>query len=255
MLRPERALLLPLMVCLIVSPGSSAFQAAVILALIGLAAVALGLHLRRLKAAERLLTQRLAETSAQLAAANRQLELHATTDPLTQLANHRRFSEFLDLEWPRALRERSSIALLLIDVDLFKPFNDKHGHQKGDACLRRVAAVIGSRVKRTSDLAARYGGEEFAVLLTGAEEDGALSVADWIRTEVAKQRIPHGASTVSPYVTVSIGVAIIAPLGGGPPERLIEDADAALDRAKQLGRNAVIASSSALRAREKPALE
>jgi len=248
-------LLLPLMVCLIVSPGSPEFQTIVIVAMIALVAVALAFHLRRLKAAQRLLVLRLTEMSAELAAANHRLELHATTDPLTQLATRRRLSEFLDLEWPRALRDRTSIALLLIDVDAFKPFNDKHGHEAGDTCLRRVAAVIGSRVKRTSDLAARYGGEEFAVVLTGADEKGALGVADWIRTEIAQKRIPHGASTVSPYVTVSIGVAIVAPLGGGPPERLMADASAALDRAKQLGRNAVISSSSALRAKEGSALE
>jgi diguanylate cyclase (GGDEF)-like protein len=243
MLRPDRALLLPLVVCLIdFSPASRTVQAAAILTMIALGAGAFTVRLRRLKAAERLLILRLTEMSAELAAANRRLELLATTDELTHLANRRRFSEFLDQEWHRATRDRSSIALLMIDVDFFKRYNDTHGHQAGDDCLRRVAAVIGGRVKRSSDLAARYGGEEFAVVLSGAGEEGALSVAHWIRGEIEKQQIPHGTSAVSDSVTVSVGLAVTTPAAGLSPESLIAAADAALYRAKELGRNAVIAA-------------
>ena len=167
-----------------------------------------------------------------------------STDALTQLASRQRFSQFLDDEWLRAVRDHAPVALLMIDVDFFQRFNETRGPQAGDACLRRVAAVLAGRVKRTSDLAARYGGEEFAVILSGAEEEGALVVAHWIRAEVEKQHIPHGASSVSESVTVSIGVAVSAPPPRGSPERLIAAAEAALDRAKELGRNAVIASSS-----------
>jgi two-component system cell cycle response regulator len=162
-----------------------------------------------------------------------------TVDPLTQLANRRRFLAFLEQEWHFGIRERTSLALLMLDVDFFERFNDAHGGPAGDDCLRRVAAVLTGRVKRTSDLVARYGGEEFAVILAGAEEAGALSVAHWIRGAVERQAIPHGASSVSDYVTVSIGVAAVAPVDGGSPERLIAAADAALLRAKELGRNAV----------------
>jgi diguanylate cyclase (GGDEF)-like protein len=175
------------------------------------------------------------------------LELLLTTDALTQLSTRRRFSEFLGQEWHRGIRDQTSIALLMIDVDFFKRFNDTHGSQAGDNCLRRVAAVITGRVKRASDLAARYGGEEIVVVLSGAEEEGALSVAHWIRGEIERQQIPHGASDVSDYVTVSIGVAVVVPVAGVTPESLILAADAALDRAKELGRNAVIAAAGGRR--------
>ena len=161
------------------------------------------------------------------------------TDALTQLADRRRFSDFLEQEWQLGIREETSIALLMLDVDFFSRFNDTHGTAAADDCLRRIAGVLTGRVKRPSDLVARYGGEEFAVVLAGAEEAGALSVAHWIRGEVENQAIPHGASSVSDYVTVSIGVAAVAPIDGGSPERLIAAADAALFRAKELGRNAV----------------
>jgi diguanylate cyclase (GGDEF)-like protein len=165
--------------------------------------------------------------------------LRLTVDELTQLSNRRRFSEFLEAEWQLGIRERTSLALLMLDVDFFERFNETHGRPAGDECLRRVAAVLTGRVKRASDLVARYGGEEFAVVLAGAEEAGALSVAHWLRGEVERQAIPHGGSSVSDYVTVSIGVASVAPVDGGSPERLIAAAGAALSRAKELGRNAV----------------
>ena len=221
------------------------FKAVVVFAMIGAGAAAFAWRIRRMKAAERVLILRVTEATAELAAANRRLELLATTDALTGLANRRRFSEFLDHEFQRAAREHAPFALLMLDVDFFKRFNDTRGHQAGDECLRRVAAVIGGRIKRSSDLAARYGGEEFAVILSGADEDGATSVARFIRAEIEKQQIAHGASSVSDYVTVSIGVAIAAPAAGGSPERLMAEADAALYRAKALGRNTVAASSTA----------
>jgi diguanylate cyclase (GGDEF)-like protein len=246
MLRPDRVLLSPLVVCLLdFSLTDRTLQAIVIavMAVIGVAAFARRVH--RLKAAERLLILRLTEMSAELAAANRRLELRASTDDLTQLPNRRRFVEFLDQEWLRAAREPASVALLMIDVDFFKRYNDRHGHQAGDECLRRVAAVIAARIKRTSDLAARYGGEEFAVVLSGADEDGARGVAEWIRAEIEKQEIPHGGSSVSDFVTVSIGLSVAAPCLGARVDSLVGAADAALYRAKELGRNAIIAGSAA----------
>jgi diguanylate cyclase (GGDEF)-like protein len=161
-------------------------------------------------------------------------------DELTQLATRQRFGEFLELEWRRATAGTTSVALLMLDVDFFKPYNDTRGRLAGDECLRRVARVIAGRVRRPSDLVARYGGEEFAVILAGAEEAGALGVAHWIRARIEDQSIPHGASSVSEYVTVSIGVGVMVPALGGSPERLIADAGSALSRAKELGRNAVI---------------
>lgn len=253
---PHRVLLLPLVVCLIDIPSiSQNLQTGILLATILFGGAWFAMRLRHLKAVERQLLLRMTEISAELDAVNERFELQATTDALTRLANRRRFAEFLDREWARAVRDRASIALLRVEVDFFKRFNEAHGHQVGDECLRRIADVVGTRVKRTSDLAARYSTDAFAVVLAGAQEAGALSVADWIRSEIEKQRIPHGASSVSDYVTVSIGVASAAPVAGGWPERLVEDAAAALHRAKELGRNAVIASSSALRAKETAALE
>lgn len=167
-----------------------------------------------------------------------------TTDGLTQLATRRRFSQFLDQEWQLGLRDQTPVAVLILDVDFFKRFNDTNGAPAGDECLRRVAAVLTGRVRRASDLVARYGGEEFAVVLAGAEEAGALSVAHWLRGAVEAQAIPHGASSVSEYVTVSIGVAAVVPIDGGSPDRLITRAGAALYRAKELGRNAVIGAGA-----------
>jgi diguanylate cyclase (GGDEF)-like protein len=246
MLRSSHVLVLPLVVCLFdFTTISSRIETGVLVALVAITVGLITLRVRRLKAAERQLILRLTEMSAELAAANRRLELLVTTDALTGLANRRRFSEFLDQEWHRAVRDQTSVALLMLDVDFFKRFNDTRGHQAGDECLRRVAAVIGGRVKRSSDLAARYGGEEFAVVLSGAEEAGALSVAHWIRREIEAQQIPHGGSSVSDHVTVSIGVAVVTPGAGTPPESLTAAADAALYRAKELGRNAVIAAAGA----------
>jgi len=245
MLRSDRVLLSPLVVCLADLSLTSRTLQALVIAVLGIVGVAaFALRLRRLKAAERLLVLRLTEMSAELAAANRRLELLASTDDLTHLPNRRRFVEFLDQEWLRAAREPSSVAPLMIDVDFFKRYNDQHGHQAGDECLRRVAAVIAARIKRTSDLAARYGGEEFAVVLSGADEDGARGVAEWIRAEIEAQQIPHGGSPVSDYVTVSIGLSVAAPCLAARVESLVGGADAALYRAKELGRNAIIAGSA-----------
>jgi diguanylate cyclase (GGDEF)-like protein len=248
MLRSNRVLLSPLVVCLLdfrlTNRTLQTFAVAAIAIMAVAGVVAFALRLRRLKIAERLLMLRLTEMSAELAAANRRLELRASTDELTQLPNRRRFVEFLEQEWLRAEREPCSVALLMIDVDFFKRYNDRHGHQAGDDCLRRVAAVIAARVKRTSDLAARYGGEEFAVVLSGADEDGARGVAEWIRAEIESQQIPHGGSSVSDFVTVSVGVSVAAPCLGARVDSLVGAADAALYRAKELGRNAIIAASA-----------
>jgi diguanylate cyclase (GGDEF)-like protein len=199
------------------------------------------LRVRRLQQAELILTARMGEATAELAAANRRLEELATIDELTQLTNRRRFSEVLEQEWQRATRERIPLGMLMLDVDCFKRYNDTYGHQAGDSCLQRVAAVLASRARRPSDLAARYGGEEFAVVLPGADEAGVMAVGEWIRAEVERQRIPHGASLAGDVVTVSVGAAVARPAPGAEPAALVAAADAALYRAKEGGRNAVIA--------------
>jgi two-component system chemotaxis family response regulator WspR len=165
-------------------------------------------------------------------------------DNLTGLASRRRFAEFLGQDWRRADDEQSSIAVLLLDVDFFDLYNSTRGREAGDACLKRIAAVIGGRVKRASDLVARYGEDRFAVVLAGADAAGVQGVGEWLRAEVENQMIPHGASRVSEYVTVSVGFAVMTPRAGARAELLLARAEAALATAKELGRNAVVAGSS-----------
>jgi diguanylate cyclase (GGDEF)-like protein len=168
-----------------------------------------------------------------------QLKRLARYDGLTDLANHRTFYEVFQKEWSVAMREKKPLALIALDIDFFKAYNDSKGHQEGDDCLRRVAAAIRAHSKRPADLAARTGGEEFFLLLPGTERDGALSLAESTRQAVQDLAIPHPASPVAPVVTVSIGVAATVPEGGKDANRFIALADQALYRAKHLGRNRV----------------
>lgn len=177
--------------------------------------------------------------------ANRRLEALAGQDGLTGLANRRTFDDALSMEHRRASRERSRLALLMIDVDWFKAFNDRYGHPAGDECLKRVSRAIEATLPRPGDMVARFGGEEFAVLLPNTDEAGAALVADRIRRAVLALAIEHDACP-SLVVTISAGVAAVAPNGfDADVETLVERADRALYRAKHLGRN-VVACASAL---------
>lgn len=169
-------------------------------------------------------------------------------DALTGLASRRRFAQFLGQDWRRAGDEQSSIAVILLDVDFFDAYNRTLGREAGDACLQRIAGAIAGRVKRSSDLVARYRGDRFAVVLAGAEEAGVKGVAEWLRAEIESYMIPHGASSVSDYVTMSVGFAVITPRADARAEVLVASAAAALAVAKELGRNAVVAGSSVARA-------
>ncbi len=132
----------------------------------------------------------------------------------------------------------------MLDIDYFKRFNDALGHQQGDGCLREVAASLRAGLKRDSDLVARYGGEEFAVILPETGPEGALQVADRLRTQVEALGIPHPTSGVYPQVTISLGVATAYPSrGGGSTADLITSADRALYEAKEGGRNQVRAGA------------
>ena len=180
-----------------------------------------------------------AELYQQLQAANQKLERLATSDALTQLANRRRFDQYLEMEWRRQAREQTPLSLILCDIDSFKNYNDTYGHQGGDECLRQVAGAIGDAVKRPSDLVARYGGEEFAVILPNTKINGALQVAEHIRVKIAALQVPHAGSQVSQYVTVSLGVASIVPASESGTEILIAAADQALYEAKAQGRDRI----------------
>jgi diguanylate cyclase (GGDEF)-like protein len=175
----------------------------------------------------------------QLETANQLLQHVSATDGLTGVANRRQFDGILDVEWARASRSRSWMALIMLDIDFFKYYNDTYGHQAGDACLKTVASILIGNIHRPEDMVARYGGEEFAIVLPGTELDGASTVADRIRARVESVQIVHARSEVSEYVTLSVGVAAAIPRMGDSPATLIAAADKALYQAKQTGRNRV----------------
>lgn len=175
-----------------------------------------------------------------------QLAALASTDTLTGLANRRAFDEAIAAEWKRAKRDRRPLSLILLDIDRFKPFNDTYGHIAGDMALFSVATAISACLNRTGDLAARYGGEELTVLLPGTGRDGALVLADRIRSEIARLDIPHIRNTPSGVLTISGGVATFYPderAGLAQPPDLVAAADRALYAAKDSGRNTVRAAA------------
>ena len=161
----------------------------------------------------------------------------AHIDSLTGVANRRHFDIFLYQEWRRAQRGSWPIAMLMVDVDFFKLYNDIYGHQYGDQCLRSIAEAINKSIHRPSDLVVRYGGEEFAVVLPNTPLNGAIIVAEEIRQAVAALFIEHNKSTVAHYVTVSLGVAVMQPGQDNHLDELVHAADEALYKAKDSGRN------------------
>jgi diguanylate cyclase (GGDEF)-like protein len=160
-------------------------------------------------------------------------------DPLTELANRREFDRRLELEWGRARRESRPLALILVDLDYFKDYNDLYGHQAGDVCLQRIAGILRSIPQRSSDLAARLGGEEFGVLLPGTTITDAAELAEQMRTVVLELNLPHASSSVSSVVSASFGVAAALPASQDEPAALFANADGALYEAKKKGRNRV----------------
>jgi diguanylate cyclase (GGDEF)-like protein/PAS domain S-box-containing protein len=172
------------------------------------------------------------------------LEALATEDGLTGLANRRCFDERLLEEWNRAYREKTSLSLLLIDVDQFKTYNDELGHPAGDACLRAVARVLAAQAHRVSDLAARYGGEEFALLLPNTDAAGCARIGESVRRALREACIPHAHNLPSRRVTVSLGGAICRPGNdrSAGHASLIEAADRALYAAKDGGRDRLVMS-------------
>lgn len=181
------------------------------------------------------------------------LHQQATTDPLTGLANRRRFDEAVEAEWRRATRTRKPLALLFFDADRFKLYNDTYGHGRGDLCLIALAKAIRVASGRSGDLAARYGGEEFVLMLPGIDATGAQAVAERVRAALHAEAIPHSGNTPFGVVTVSIGVAIAHP-GMAPSSvaELVQAADRALYAAKAGGRNRVVLASDAIPARPEP---
>ncbi len=167
------------------------------------------------------------------------LERHANIDGLTDIPNRRRFDEALAGEWRRAQREDKPLALILLDVDHFKRYNDNYGHGEGDLCLRRIARALCDTLTRPGDLCARYGGEEFAAILPGTDLDGALNIAERLRQNILRLGIPHAGNAPLDIASVSIGCACARPSTGGYPRRLLDLADSMLYEAKAAGRNLV----------------
>lgn len=159
------------------------------------------------------------------------------TDPLTGVANRRAFDERLEAEWRRCARAGLPVALILVDVDHFKAYNDHYGHQGGDACLVQVAAALRRGAGRTHDLVTRYGGEEFAILLPQLDTLGAEGVAHRLLDELAQLDLPHAASPTAPHITVSMGLCSMVPREGQGHDALFAAADALLYQAKAGGRN------------------
>jgi diguanylate cyclase (GGDEF)-like protein len=179
----------------------------------------------------------LLDTTRQLEEANRKLERAASTDGLTGVANRRIFDQRLEIEWRRCRRGSQPLSVMMIDIDHFKRFNDRHGHMAGDECLIAVAGVLSNTIVRAADMVARYGGEEFCAILPETTLDDATNFAEELRRRIEEIELDGFAET--PRITASVGVATIVPGDGQSPDELIRRADASLYIAKNEGRNLV----------------
>ena len=180
------------------------------------------------------------QRTTELEIANDKLQMLSTTDALTGLSNRRHFDAQWHTEWQRALRAGNPIAMIMLDVDHFKAFNDSLGHPAGDGCLQRVGGILGAVRSRPGDLAARYGGEEFVVILPTCDGPLARAKAEGLREAIFGAAIAHPQSPTAPVVTVSAGVASCIPRMGQDPADLLGLADQALYQAKLQGRNRVM---------------
>lgn len=182
----------------------------------------------------------------QLEQSNLELARLSTTDELTGLANRRRFDEVGPHEWLRAMRKHEYLAVAMLDVDYFKIFNDRYGHQAGDQCLARIARALASGLRDGSDFIARYGGEEFVILLPGQNAQEAYDVLERLRKIVEALEVPHLGSTAASVITISAGFASIVPEPGITLESLLEQADQCLYAAKRKGKNQVVGGSESV---------
>ncbi len=167
------------------------------------------------------------------------LKINTDVDPLTQIANRRRFDDTMTLEIKKAKRTGTILSVLLLDIDHFKFYNDTYGHLEGDSCLKKVAAALSTSLKRPKDLAARWGGEEFACLLPNTNAKGAQNVAEVLREAIQNLSIPHKSSPVNEVVTVSVGVVASNPMDDNSFDNLLKRADEALYQAKESSRNRI----------------
>jgi diguanylate cyclase (GGDEF)-like protein len=198
---------------------------------------ALRLRAERARRAARART--LSDENRRLRRENRELERLVCVDSLTGIANRRHVLSLLEAEWKRSTRDGTPLAIIMIDLDEFHAFNARYGHPAGDACLRRAAGAMVSALRRPSDFLGRYGGEEFVAILAGTDAVGARTVAERLRTTIESLAIPHEGSSCAQVVTLSAGFAAMQPTMESSRAELLEMADAALLRAKELGRNRV----------------
>ena len=160
-------------------------------------------------------------------------------DEVSGIYNRRYFDMVLEEEWKRSMREYTQLSLLMIDIDYFKDYNDNFGHQMGDVCLFTIGKILSSQLKRASDFTARYGGEEFVIVLPNTSMEHARLLAERLRRSVEEARIKSGNDTVSPWVTVSVGVATATAEFGQDFSLLVRAADSCLYESKRKGRNKV----------------
>lgn len=182
--------------------------------------------------------QELTVKARALESANTELTELSVSDALTGLANRRRFDDVLEAQWQRALQNRDAIAVLMIDVDRFKEYNDHYGHQDGDSCLQLIASTLKHHINRSSDLLARYGGEEFSIVLPSCKLADACRIAEQVRHSIEALNISHEDSPTG-TVTVSVGVASATPVPEESADLLLRQSDSALYQAKRAGRNVV----------------
>jgi diguanylate cyclase (GGDEF)-like protein len=168
----------------------------------------------------------------------------AERDGMTGLYNRRMFDDYMQRLWRQSRREGTDVAIIFVDIDFFKIYNDLYGHQAGDDCLKKVAKCIARGAKRPFDFAARYGGEEFVLVLYGPPDDYARNVPEQIRRDVLDLQIPHGGSHAGKHVTVSVGLSFVTPETGRSLAGAIQTADEALYQAKREGRNRVVFKDS-----------
>jgi len=179
------------------------------------------------------------KTEEKLISLQKELEALSFKDGLTGIANRRMFDSSLDTEWASAHRSNQPLSLIVLDIDFFKQYNDLYGHIQGDKCLANVAQTLNLAAVRPRDIAARFGGEEFVLLLPETDESAALKVAERCQRLIEKLKIPHEKSSVSQFVTASIGVGTINVPAEMEPKNFIEAVDKLLYAAKQKGRNRI----------------
>jgi len=179
----------------------------------------------------------LREMQKQLQKTNSELKRLSSLDGLTGIANRRVFDETLAKEWDRAVRHNTTLSLILIDIDYFKPYNDTYGHQQGDDCLCSVAQAVADSSARSSDLVARYGGEEFVIIAPNTDSPGAECLAEKIRKAIHELNIEHKSSKIADIITISLGINTMSPSRNDNISDIVKFADKALYDAKDNGRN------------------